>query len=366
MSSNSTRLPLAEARALAEEFLALVKPVAKRAEIAGSIRRGKMDIGDLEIVAQTTLQIADPLDTLLAELERRSVITPELRDDGKPRAWSSRYRAAYFKGMRLDLFIVRPDRDWGVTMLIRTGPGDANEYLVTRRTSAHAPGATPAHLAFRDGALWRLPYRHDFKLDRLLPGSVRIEAPEEADVYAALGMPYVQPEERTVETYQRVRGTVIAPLVVPVHTAPVRIATGRLNCGDPDALDITIGGQEDGRGTPLGAALAPTRSMVNAYKAGELTATQYEVQYLELLRWRYRAYPQVFLDILAARRVLTCYCGADGFCHRHLAADVLAKLATTYGIPVVLEGELTRTAESDTPAQMSMFGDAPPAHHHYE
>jgi len=339
MSATNKRVPLAEARALAEEFVTLIKSVVPRVEIAGSIRREKADIGDLEIVAQATLQANDPLDTRLAVLEQSGVFTPELRADGVARSWGSRYRAGYYKGMRLDLFIVRPDRDWGLTFLIRTGPGDANQYLVTRRITMNQHGALPPHLLVSDGALWRLPSQIDLPIKAPPPGSMRIPTPEESDVYAAIGLPFLAPNERTADAYHALRDTALPPLRIP--SQPTQIATGRINCGDGDALEITIGGIEDHRVSLLGAALAPTRALVDSYKVGGIDAEQYELRYMALLRWRYRAYPQAFLDILSRpRTVLTCYCSKDGFCHRHLAKSVLAKIAQSHNIPFVLEDEV--------------------------
>lgn len=97
-----------------------------------------------------------------------------------------------YKGAKLDLFIVQPDRSWGYTMLLRTGPGDANGVLVTKlgvRNHEGLYGILPSGYQFREGELWR--------------GDVHLPTPEEKDVFAALDMPYIPPPLRSVEMYQR-------------------------------------------------------------------------------------------------------------------------------------------------------------------
>jgi hypothetical protein len=56
MSTTETRIPLAQARALAEEVAALLATACTELVIAGSIRRQAETIGDLEIVASPLLE----------------------------------------------------------------------------------------------------------------------------------------------------------------------------------------------------------------------------------------------------------------------------------------------------------------------
>lgn len=368
--SNGERITLAHARLLADEFAALIREYALRVEVAGSIRRGKPDIGDLEMVVQAGQMANDPLDQRIEALRAEGVFTPEAKQDGKPRAWGERYKAGFYKGHRLDLFIVRPDRPFGVTFLIRTGPGDANELLVTRRNSQNrgTQGCCPEHLWFNSGSLWRLPYPINTRIETAPPGCVQVEGMhEEADVFAALGMPYIEPAERTVEAYRAAMGKRTVPLTLPVIPAdqPIRVYTGRINSTDPDALNITIGAIEKGFVTAAGAALAPTRGMVDAVKDGVISETEYTAKYLEILRWRYAHYPEVFLYILARPRlVLTCYCAVGAFCHRHIAADVLEKIAAQHHIPFERGGELETVPaapqESNETQQLVLFEVPPP------
>lgn len=77
-------------------------------------------------------------------------------------------------------------------MVTGTGPGDANQVLVTaagRRNRQGNLGVLPAGMAFDDG--------------RVLRDGEILDVPEEVDVFAACGLPYLAPHLRTVETYQR-------------------------------------------------------------------------------------------------------------------------------------------------------------------
>ncbi len=133
----------------------------------------------------------------------------------------------------------------------------------------------------------------------------------------------------------------------------VRIATSRVDYRGIDKLNITV---QSGEG--LGDTLAPTWGLVGGYKlhaaqtngdAAEiekwgkykpLSETEYTERYLNLLRSRYAENKQPFLDILSEDRTLMCYCGAGQFCHRHLAVDVLEKIAAHHQIPFERGGEL--------------------------
>ena len=77
-------------------------------------------------------------------------------------------------------------------------------------------------------------------------------------------------------------------------------------------------------------------------KSGKITWGRYTELYLDLLRERYRLNKKPFLDILDMREnvVLTCYCTSKAKCHRHLALDVLTKIAKHHKIPVATVGEL--------------------------
>ena len=53
---STTRIALMEATGLAGELVALLQPACERIEIAGSIRRQRPDVGDVELVVVPRLK----------------------------------------------------------------------------------------------------------------------------------------------------------------------------------------------------------------------------------------------------------------------------------------------------------------------
>lgn len=193
------RVPLDVARAHAEEARALLAPACDRIEIAGSIRRGRLDVGDIELVCVPRLHYStdlfgaqtgtayNELTALCGRLIGLDYLSLRVDRNGRT-AWGERYMRAWFYSesgdvMALDVFSVLPPAQWGVIFTIRTGPGEFSEKLVTAR---RAGGALPHGWKVQGGAL------HDAH------GRV-IETAEEADLFAALGLPVIPPAARTVE-----------------------------------------------------------------------------------------------------------------------------------------------------------------------
>jgi DNA polymerase/3'-5' exonuclease PolX len=182
--SAGIKVPLVEAERVADAIVRALAPGCERIEIAGSIRRRKAMVGDVELVCiprfveGPRVDLFQPppmvsvLDDRLAVLEQagRLVAHPTSPANG------DRYkkRVATRSGMQVDLFIVRPPAEWGPIFAIRTGPAD---YSAAAVTALRARG-----MRCEDGAVWR--------------GSERIPCPEEADFFAAVGWELVPPERR--------------------------------------------------------------------------------------------------------------------------------------------------------------------------
>ena len=160
-------MELKRARAIAEKLVETMAPYCERIEIAGSIRREKAEVGDIELVAIPN----DFADAMLPEL------LPGARfiKDGP------RYKQiALPEGINLDLFLVRPPAQWGVIFLLRTGPADFSQQAVTRK--CFFQGLLPSDCMVADGQVWR----HG----KLIP------MPEEEDFLKLLGLPGLAPKER--------------------------------------------------------------------------------------------------------------------------------------------------------------------------
>jgi hypothetical protein len=353
--SEHTRIPRSQALQVAEQLLEHLSGTYARAEIAGSIRRGKDEVGDIEIV----LTVDDErFDQACDDLVESGVGSKRLKRSGAVLSWGVRYKALWFCDTPVDLFIVRPDRQWGVTMLLRTGPGDANRMLVTargQRTRDGLPGLRPPDVVFRDGCLFKLPgspYASIYQSDEPLPaGTLRLNTPDEASVFSWLQLPFTAPENRSVETY----GRYVDRPVQPVIKLPdqVEIGTARLGSRDPDSLEVTVAGLEYGRVGWPASVLVPLRNWLNLYRAGEMSAETYRSRYLDELRWRWVNDQAAFLMLLAKRRlVLTCYC-SDANCHRHWAKDVLLSIAAKRGVNAVDLGELAVSMPDKTHEELA-------------
>jgi DNA polymerase/3'-5' exonuclease PolX len=189
--SSAARIPLGRARHLACEVVALLRDRCERIEVAGSIRRARPDVGDVEIVcvpriSETVaglfgdrLERRNELDALCQDLIERGVFAHRLASNGQ-HAFGERLKRLTYGGVALDLFSVLPPAEWGVILAIRTGPAEFSRRLVTRRRSG---GLLPDWLRVQDGAIWH--------------GADPVPTPEEADVFRLLGLPNIPPAERT-------------------------------------------------------------------------------------------------------------------------------------------------------------------------
>lgn len=364
--STGDRIPLHEAQMLAQAFLAdLAYPGL--IDIAGSLRRRRPTVGDLEFVADSGEEsLAPDLPTLDACLERAlasGLVQPRFNAQGMRAGWGERLKKLVYRGVPVDLWIVRPDRNYATTLLIRTGPGDANQALVTHTQRG---GLLPDHLMFYEGNLWRTYFPVTNGLDQLPPGSELVRG-SEADLFQVMHMAYVPPSERTVADYRDARlAWRPLPLVGPFERS-ITLATARIDVDDYQRADITIDALEKHRATRTTALFAPPRSLVSAYQRQRTPSAEqaYTSAYLDLLRWRYAAYKQDYVNLLdAGRLVFVCFCKAGEFCHRHLAVEVLAKIARAHGVEVILEGELP-AVDPAGPIQPALF-DLPATRQQYD
>ena len=99
-----------EARRIALKYLNILKPYCTRIEIAGSIRREKPEVKDIEIVA-----IPGNLEGFAREVNKLQKVK------GEP---TGKYTQRILpEGIRLDLFIAN-EKNWGLIFAIRTGSAD--------------------------------------------------------------------------------------------------------------------------------------------------------------------------------------------------------------------------------------------------
>lgn len=183
------RIPLAEAQQLASEVVDLLRGVCERIEIAGSIRRKRKLIGDIEIVIEPRLT---PAYDMFGEIcgmvneqyeysklcREKGVLQPRLDINGTG-AWGERYQRAIYKGFPLDIFCVLPPAQWGVIMAIRTGPATFSKRVVTGRLFGG-----------------RLPPGYHIKDGQLLIGGQPVPVPTEEEFFRLAEIEWSPPEER--------------------------------------------------------------------------------------------------------------------------------------------------------------------------
>ncbi len=155
------RLQLAAARALADKIVAELAPACDRLVVAGSIRRGEVEVGDIEILCQPRPAANRSLGLLpgLADLDSSGwsidPVLEQLVAAGRLSRLNNgrvhRRFEAVKTGAQVDLFVVTDPTTWGVQLAIRTGPADLSRQLVTRRCDG---GLLPDHCEIRDG--WRV------------------------------------------------------------------------------------------------------------------------------------------------------------------------------------------------------------------
>lgn len=197
-----SRISAALVRPRIEALAARLRPSCSELQIAGSLRRGRDTIKDVEIVLVSKvieppdaierdlfgfpihrrgrpahLAIDEPLDALLRSGD---ITNPERK------AWGDRLRRFVLEGappIPVELYMTEPSR-FGWILLIRTGPVDFSKFCVTR--------AKRRGLQVRDGGLYRR--------DEL------VQTPTEDAAFAALGWDTPTPEQRNdKETWPRWR-----------------------------------------------------------------------------------------------------------------------------------------------------------------
>jgi DNA polymerase/3'-5' exonuclease PolX len=173
-----SKMRLVEAKAIADEWLWRLTPYCERVEIAGSVRRCKPEVGDIEIVCRPVMQeCADMFGEVVDRISMVDAFFGE--NDYKLIKSGTRYKQVDLGDINLDLFMVIEPAQWGVIFLIRTGPADYSHRFVT---SKQRGGMMPSNMQVKDGAIW-------------LNGKI-IQTPEESDVYRLIGAEFVAPERR--------------------------------------------------------------------------------------------------------------------------------------------------------------------------
>jgi DNA polymerase/3'-5' exonuclease PolX len=178
-------MKLQDAKRIAWEVIECLSPGCEQIVYAGSTRREKPEVKDLEIVYISkmvpqqidlfTTDLVPATEELIADLVDRRLW---LYDDVVRRNGPKYRRMMHaHTGFTIELFRAQTD-NWGLTLALRTGPAEFNHWLVNRMG-----GAMPVDMCMRDGYLWKR--------------GKRLDSPDEETFFAQIGVPCWPPKERS-------------------------------------------------------------------------------------------------------------------------------------------------------------------------
>ena len=172
-----TRCPLHRAKEVASEILRRLEPACERITIAGSIRRQKPDVGDIELLCiPKFIDGVDQLDREIATLVVQGILGFRRNKLGS-RVYGPKNKLMVHlpSGIGVDIFST-DEQCWWVSLVVRTGGETTNKRI--------------AMAAIRKG--WHLQaYGAGFSTPQ---GDVICES--ERDVFELVGLRYLEPWER--------------------------------------------------------------------------------------------------------------------------------------------------------------------------
>ncbi len=192
MSATAVKIPHDQALAAARAFQSLFDlSFYQRLEFGGSLRRGRLEVGDIEhLIIPATVPVkrpgalfdsdtvsGRPLLSRVDELLEAGEIAFHLDRSGHTR-WGEKILALLWQGIVHELYLCSADT-WGWHMAVRTGPAEFSRRLVTqlgRRGYVAAGGG-------------RLVVQTPLGM-RVLP------VPDEQTLFRLAGEPYLEPERR--------------------------------------------------------------------------------------------------------------------------------------------------------------------------
>jgi len=173
-------MKLTKAERIAKKYLDLLAPFCERIEIAGSVRRKKQEVKDIEIVCIPMQEIVlENSDDFFDESKHVYQVHHEFINEvnklekikGEP---TGKYTQRILpEGINLDLFMATKD-NWGYILAIRIGPDGYSKYLADTWVRQGYKGV--------DGMLTK--------------NGKPIPVLEEKDLFFLLGLEYVEPEFR--------------------------------------------------------------------------------------------------------------------------------------------------------------------------
>jgi DNA polymerase/3'-5' exonuclease PolX len=188
---------LDEAQQHAARLADLLRPACAQVAVVGSVRRGKPDVKDIELLVRPKppaltfgepLSQKSPVEVLVARLLRYGQLKPH--PEPSKRKNGDRLKCLWWPEGRIqfDLFIADKDgSNWGYLCAVRTGDYEFSRLLVTKRSAG--------------GLMPKGYFGHEGYLRRLNKGIVAV--PTEQAFFAVLGIEAPVPAVRHLDLAQR-------------------------------------------------------------------------------------------------------------------------------------------------------------------
>ena len=133
MTMEKTRCPLHRAEEVANEVVELLEPYCERIAIAGSIRRRKPEVGDIEILAIPKYAglscHVNLLDQEILDLMHRGIFDFRLNKRGRHAFGQKNKLLVHLpSGLAVDVFST-DEQCWPVALVIRTGGAETNRRI---------------------------------------------------------------------------------------------------------------------------------------------------------------------------------------------------------------------------------------------
>ena len=187
MSTPKTRWPLGHAEVVARELQQLLESACERIEVAGSIRRRKPDVGDIELLCIPKIEsdrdlLGDVatnyslLDQRVLDLLYQCVLDYRVSARGT-RTFGPLNKLLVHRpsGIPVDIFSTSSE-NWGMALVVRTGPKEFNIAMMARFQRLGLRGHAYGGVSTADGT--------------------EIPCPTEETVFNLLRLAYLPPEER--------------------------------------------------------------------------------------------------------------------------------------------------------------------------
>ena len=129
--SLGARIPWREGLAVAESISGRLRPIVERSKVAGSVRRRRPTVGDIEFVVEPRLAVADLFGNRAPAVAPVRALADELGRVTRGGDRMIQVTDLYgIEGLTLDLYLVHPPANWWCILAIRTGPADLGHQAV--------------------------------------------------------------------------------------------------------------------------------------------------------------------------------------------------------------------------------------------